>query len=173
MPKVDLYQDEDDLFTVVCERAGWLGARWSSRLFVVDAAAVLAGQGHELDEPTENWAVRLRFAEQVATWCSDCNQLTVHDAAPGRVGSNYLGLAYDAPRWNDLSPQEFIRTVKALGSSPCTAETAGLALAGATPLQRVGLTKEDLVELLRSPYPGVRTAAVCFVGTQQPGQSRR
>lgn len=135
-----LYQDAEDLHTIVRGSRGWPGALWSSSLFAVDCWCIAQGIKTELDRATRAWKERLWLPEPIAFWYSRTGGLLVGDAEPGDFAARYLGLVYDAERWANLQPAAFAVAIHAAASCELTMETAARALLSATPEQLAGLS---------------------------------
>jgi hypothetical protein len=135
-----LYQDGEDLHTIVRKDLGWPGALWSSSLFAVDCWRLAAGVKTELDRATRAWKDRLWLPEPIAFWYARTGGLLVREPECGFFAERYLGLTYDPNRWADLCPSAFAVAVQAAASCDLTMETAARALLSATPEQLAGLS---------------------------------
>jgi hypothetical protein len=166
-----LYQDAEDLHTIVRGSRGWPGAFWSSSLFAADCWRLVNGDKTELDRPTRAWMGRLLWPESIATWCSASGRLTIADTSPGSFAERYLALVYDEWRWVSLEPGEFRVAVLAAASHELTASTAVSALLEATPAQLASLSHDEARQLLCHPRLDLRLAATRLCPDPQPVQA--
>lgn len=176
-----LFQDAEDLHTIVAGSRGWRGAVWSTSLFACDAWSLASRRNTELERPMRAWASRMLWPESIATWCSKTGDLVIFDHYPGLFASEYLGLAFDEARWAGLESEAFPIGLLAVASNDLTAETAVLALGAATPDQLAALSDAQAHQLLSHKSPDIRSAAAgklsAFPGrrhaTPPPAQGQR
>lgn len=162
-----LFQDAEDLHTIVSGSCGWRGAVWSSSIFVCDAWSLASRRKTELDRPIRAWASRMVWPESIATWCAKTGDLVILDDEPGLFASEYLGLVYDRVRWDRLDPEVFPAGLLAVASNSLTVETAACALAASTPEQFAAFSNAQVQLLLSHESPVICRAAVSKLSAAQ------
>lgn len=166
-----LFQDAEDLHTIVSGGLGWRGAVWSNSLFACDAWSLGARRTTELERPMRAWASRMLWPESIATWCSKTGDLVIFDDYPGLFASEYLGLVFHEARWAGLEPGTFPAGLLAVASNDLTVKTGVRALGAATPDQLAALSDAQAHQLLSHKSLDIRFAAARRLSPSQ-GRAR-